>query len=114
MLKQACDRLRITCIPSRLSILTKPLNGRAACHYCGQCGRDCVTRSNFTTPSVLLPPALATGKLTILPNAMAREVLTDDGGAATGVSYINKEDRRHYQVRARIVVVPASAWDAAR
>jgi choline dehydrogenase-like flavoprotein len=32
LVKQACDRLRITCIPSRLSILTRPLNGRPACH----------------------------------------------------------------------------------
>src|SRR5437763_10114284 len=114
MLKQACDRLRITCIPSRLSILTKPLNGRAACHYCGQCGRDCVSRSNFTTPSVLLPPALATGKLTILPNAMAREILADQNGVATGVSYVNKDDGREYQTRARIVVLAASACESAR
>jgi choline dehydrogenase-like flavoprotein len=112
--KQACDRLKITCIPARLSILTRPLNGRAACHYCGQCGRDCVSRSNFTTPSVLLPPALDTGKLTILPNAMAREIVTDGNGVATAVSYVNKEDRREYQVRARIVVLAASACESAR
>ena len=114
LVKQACDRLKITCIPSRLSILTKPLNGRAACHYCGQCGRDCVTRSNFTTPSVLLPPALATKKLTILPNAMAREVVVSDEGIATAVSYVNKEDRREYQVRARVIVLAASACESAR
>src|SRR6266516_2333410 len=41
LVKQACDRLAITCIPSRLSILTRPLNGRHACHYCGECGRGC-------------------------------------------------------------------------
>ena len=63
LIKKACDQLEITCIPSRLSILTQPLNGRPACHYCGQCGRGCATHSNFSTPSVLLPPALATGKL---------------------------------------------------
>src|SRR5216110_1989841 len=114
LVKQACDRLHVTCIPSRLSILTRPLNGRAACHYCGQCGRDCVSRSNFTTPSVLLPPALATGKLKIVPNAMAREIVTDENGLATGVSYVNKEDRREYQARARIIVLAASACESAR
>ena len=41
---------RSRCIPSRLSILTQPHNGRAACHYCGQCGRGCSTHSNFSTP----------------------------------------------------------------
>ena len=114
LIKQAADTLNITCIPNRLSILTKPLNGRPACHYCGQCGRGCSTHSNFSSPSVLLPPALATGKLRIITNAMAREVLTDDSGLATGVSYVNRTDRRDYFVRARIVVLAASACESAR
>jgi choline dehydrogenase-like flavoprotein len=114
LVKQACDRLRITCIPSRLSILTQPLNGRRACHYCGQCGRGCSTHSNFSSPSVLLRPALATGQLKIVPNAMAREVMTDDSGLAAGVAYVNKADRRDYAVRARIVVLAASACESAR
>ena len=74
LIKQAADRLKITCIPSRLSILTRPHNGRKACHYCGQCGRGCAIHANFSSPSVLLPPALATGRLTLVTRAMAREV----------------------------------------
>jgi choline dehydrogenase-like flavoprotein len=114
LIKQAADRLKITCIPSRLSILTRPLNGRPACHYCGQCGRGCATHANFSSPSVLLPPALATRRLHLITNAMAREVLTDDSGLATGVSYVNRSDRRDYAVRARIVVLAASACESAR
>jgi len=114
LIKQAADRLHITCIPNRLSILTQPLNGRPACHYCGQCGRGCTTHSNFSSPSVLITPALATGKLRIIANAMAREVTTDERGLATGVSYVNKLDRRDYTVRARIVVLAASACETAR
>jgi choline dehydrogenase-like flavoprotein len=114
LIKQAADTLNITCIPNRLSILTRPLNGRPACHYCGQCGRGCATHANFSSPSVLLPPALATGKLRIITNAMAREVLTDEAGLATGVSYVNRTDRRDYAVRARIVVLAASTCETAR
>jgi hypothetical protein len=114
LIKKACDQLEIKCIPSRLSILTQPLNGRAACHYCGQCGRGCATHSNFSTPSVLLPPALATGKLTIVTGAMAREVLTNDEGLATGVSYIDTATGEVREVRARIVVLAASACESAR
>jgi choline dehydrogenase-like flavoprotein len=114
LIKQAADNLKITCIPSRLSILTKPLNGRAACHYCGQCNRGCATHSNFSSPSVLLPPAMATKRLTMLTNAMAREVTVDDAGLATGVAYIDKVNRRENHVRARIVVVAASACESAR
>ena len=114
LIKRGADRMGITCIPSRLSILTRPLNGRSACHYCGQCNRGCGTRSNFSSPTVLLPPALETGRLEIIANAMAREVTIDNQGLASGVSYVNKDDGREYQVRARIVVLAASACETAR
>ena len=74
LVQQAARRLNVTCVPSRLSILTRPLPGRAACHYCGQCNRGCKTNSNFSSTNVLIAPALKTGKLTLLTNAMAREV----------------------------------------
>jgi choline dehydrogenase-like flavoprotein len=114
LIKQACDKLRITCIPSRMSVLTRPINGRPACHYCGQCGRGCATHSNFSSPSVLLPPALATGRLQIVTGAMAREVTTDESGLASGVSYVDTQDGRDYHVRARSVVLAASACESAR
>ena len=114
LIKQASERLNIRCIPIRLSILTQPLNGRPACHYCGQCGRGCASHANFSSPSVLLPPALATGRLTITANAMAREVTVDEAGLATGVSYIDKTTGRENHVRGRIVVLAASACESAR
>ena len=114
LVKQAADRLRITCIPARLSILTRPLNGRAACHYCGQCNRGCRVNANFTSTNVLIAPALATGKLTLLTNAMAREVTVDRSGRATGVAYIDKASGEDRHVRARVVVSAASALESAR
>ncbi len=114
LIKRAADKLDITCIANRLSILTEPLNGRPACHYCGQCGRGCSAHANFSSPSVLLPPALATGRLTITANAMAREVTVDDAGLANGVSYIDKTTGRDHHVRGRIVVLAASACESAR
>src|SRR5215471_16603846 len=103
LIKQACDKLGIPCVPSRLSIITQPLNGRAACHYCGQCGRGCATYSNFQSPPVLINPALKTGKLTLITGAMAREVLTNDEGLATGVSYVDTATMQETQVQAKIV-----------
>ena len=114
MIKQAADRLRITCIPSRLSILTESIHGRAACHHCGQCNRGCKTNSNFSSTGVLIPPAIATGKLTLVTNAMAREVTTDARGLATGVSYVNKLTGADEHVNARVVVLAASACESAR
>ena len=114
LVKQASDRLGITCIPSRLSILTKPLPGRQACHYCGQCNRGCSVKANFSSPDVLIAPALATGKLTLITEAMAREVTVGRDGLATGVAYVHKPSGEDRHVRARVVVLAASALESAR
>lgn len=114
LIKQAADKLRITCIPARLSILTQPLNGRPACHHCGQCNRGCKTNSNFSSSGVLIPPAKQTGKLTLVTSAMAYEVTTDGRGMATGVSYVDKKTGTVDHVRARVVVLAASACESAR
>ena len=114
LIKRASERLSIRCIPIRLSILTQPLNDRPACHYCGQCGRGCAAHANFSSPSVLLPPALATKRLTMVTNAMAREVTVGDDGLATGVTYVDKNTGRENHVRGRIVVMAASACETAR
>ena len=114
LVKQAADRLKVTCIPSRLSIITRSINGRPACHYCGQCYRGCKTNSNFSSPGVLLGPALTTGRLAIEPNAMVREVLTDAKGRASGVAYIDKASGEEREVRGRVVVLAASACETSR
>ncbi|MEO8030903.1 MAG: GMC family oxidoreductase [Gemmatimonadota bacterium] len=114
LVKKAADRQKVTCIPSRLSILTKPHNGRAPCHYCGQCGRGCKVNANFTSTNVLLIPALATGRLTMVTGAMAREVTVDKKGRASGVVYIDKATGQEQMVKARVVVLAASACESAR
>jgi len=114
LIKKAADKLKITCIPSRLSILTQPIGDRPHCHYCGQCDRGCATNSNFTSPNVLIFPAMKTGKLTLKTGAMVREVTTGANGLADGVVYIDKSTGREERVRARVVVLAASACESAR
>ena len=114
LVKKASDKLGVTCIPSRLSILTKPKPGRAACHYCGQCGRGCSVKANFSSPDVLIAPALRTGNLRLITNAMAREVTVGTDGLATGVWYVDKLTGEDRHVRARVVVLAASACESAR
>jgi choline dehydrogenase-like flavoprotein len=112
--KGAADKLGITCVPGRLSILTKPLNGRPACHYCGQCNRGCRTHSNFSSPGVLLAPAMATGNLTIIPNSMVREVTMNAMGRATGVNFVNRATGADEHIQGKIVILAASACESAR
>ncbi len=114
LVKKTSDRLGITCIPSRLSIITKSKPGRQACHYCGQCNRGCQVKANFSSPDVLIAPALQTGKLTLITHAMAREVTVGKDGLATGVAYIDKRTNSEKHVRARVVVLAASGCESAR
>ena len=114
LVKKACDRLGVLCVPSRLAIITQPLNGRPACHYCDQCGRGCISASNFSSSQVLIPPAMETGRLTLITNAMAREILVGAEGKASAVSYVDKETRTEMQVRARAFVVGASSCESTR
>ena len=111
---QAAKKLGLTVIPSRLSIITRPHNGRAPCHYCGQCNRGCMTASNFSSTNVLIPPAQKTGRLTLIVDAMAREVTVGKDGLANGVSYIDRKTGTDKHISARIVVLAASACETAR
>jgi choline dehydrogenase-like flavoprotein len=112
--KRACDKLGIPLIPSRMAIITRNHNGRAACHYCGQCGRGCVTASNYSSSQVQIFPAMKTGRVTLINNAMARELITGADGKVTAVSYIDKASRTEKQIRCRTVVLAASACESAR
>jgi choline dehydrogenase-like flavoprotein len=114
VLKAACDKAGVTCIPARLAILTRPLNGRPACHYCGQCGRGCRVAANFSSSQVLIPPAQKTGRLTLITGAMAREIIVGKDGRAEGVSYIDKATHSEKRVHAKAIVVAASACESAR
>jgi Choline dehydrogenase and related flavoproteins len=72
------------------------------------------TKSNFSSPDVLIAPALATGKLKLVTNAMVREVTMGKDGLATGVTYIDRKTGEAKDVKARIVVLAASAFESAR
>ena len=116
-IKDAATSLGVPVIPSRLSILTRPLPGnkeRGACFFCSQCNRGCTVYADFSSSSVLVKPAIATGNVDVIPNAMAREVITNDEGIATGVSFVNKDDMQEYTVKAKIVILAASACESAR
>lgn len=63
---------------------------------------------------MIFPAQKNGGQIDLLVNCMVREVTTDDEGRATGVSYINKEDRKEYKLRGKVVVLGASACSSAR
>ena len=114
-IKNAAQKVGVPVIPSRLSILTKKINDdRGQCFDCAQCNRGCQVYGDFSSSSVLVKPALKTGNVDLITGAMAREVLTNSEGQATGISYVSKMDLQEYEVRGKVVVLAASACESAR
>ena len=114
VIQRACQHLHIPCVPSRLAILTKSIHGRAACHYCAECGRACAVNANFNSPGVHIQPAMKTGNLEVRTGAMARAVVLGADGKARGVSYVDKKDRSEQTVYGKVVVLAASCCETAR
>ncbi|RYD34374.1 MAG: GMC family oxidoreductase [Verrucomicrobiaceae bacterium] len=137
LVRKHCRDLNIPVIPSHLAIMTRMQNGaamaqkfhpnnpnaqylarhaasRAACFFATDCGRGCSIKANFQSTTVLLPPAMMTGNLDIITDAMVREVIIDDKGRATGVHYIDKITRRDERAKARVVILAASGNESAR
>jgi choline dehydrogenase-like flavoprotein len=136
--KQVCGPLKIPVIPAHRAVLTakqdaknlpaklhpgNPLAQRVlrqsmlerqACFYATECGRGCSIKANFQSSTVLLPPAMATGNVTLVTDAMVREVTIDAKGKATGVNYIDKFTRTDQHARAKVVVLAASACETSR
>lgn len=109
------DTLGWTVTLGRAANLTRPLNGRAACHYCGPCERGCMTKSYFNSAFTTVADALATGRCTLITNAMVYKVLVDpERNRATGVMYIDRVTRQPREVYARVVVLCAQALESTR
>src|SRR6185312_6036204 len=70
--------------------------------------------ANFQSPTVLLPPALATGKLKVQTDSVVSRVLMGKDGRARGVEYIDRKTGLAHTVGARAIVLAASSCETAR
>jgi choline dehydrogenase-like flavoprotein len=108
-------KLGYTVTIGRTANLTKPINGRAACHYCGPCERGCTTHSYFNSAFTTVADALKSGHCTLIPNAMVWKVLTDPKTSkATGVMYVDRNTHDVREIHARVVVLCAQALESTR
>jgi choline dehydrogenase-like flavoprotein len=114
LVSRAFASMGIPTAPVRAAILTQPINGRNACIYATACYRGCALKANFQSTTVLIPPALATGKLTIRTDAMVYGVELDEAGKASGALYIDKKTGEHHRVHGKSVVLAAGACESAR
>ena len=115
LLKKAIrDKFGRTLTIGRCAILTQDLNGRPKCHYCGPCSRGCVTGSYYSSPSSSLPAAEATGRLTLIPNAVVSHIEVDGAGKCRSVYYVDRITRQHRELFGCVVVLCASTLESTR
>lgn len=110
-------KLGVKLIPVRKAVLLKSRNGpvsRGACHYCGHCMDVCDVRAVWSSDVTVIPEALATGKLSLRMNALARKVLVNKDGLVSGVSIIDRTTGKEEEINARIVVLGCASVESAR
>ncbi len=99
----------------RSAVLTKALNGRQPCHYCGPCEHGCVTHSYFSSLWTTVADAERSGNCDVLTDAVVSHVTADrNSGLANGVAYFDRLTRAPRQIRAKAVVLSASALESTR
>jgi choline dehydrogenase-like flavoprotein len=114
IIKKAAGSLGIGVVPIRRAVLTQNHNGHTKCHYCGACGNGCDVGAFFNSSDYLIEPALQTGRLNIINNAVVARVLVDDRGLANGVQYFDRETKEEHRIFGKRVVVAASCVDSTR
>ena len=114
ILEPAAKRLGLH--PFHLPMLRNsvPYNNRGPCMRCRWCcGFACETDAKNGTQNTVIPIALNTGNCELRTQCMVKEILTNDRGRATGVSYF--DEKGHLQEQAAdIVIVSSAAIESAR
>jgi choline dehydrogenase-like flavoprotein len=110
----ACGSLNWPSTHRRLAQLTRPHNGRPACHYCGNCVNGCDVGAMFDPIAVTLPPALKTGRLEIRTDTVVALVRMNLENKAAGVTYIERFSMKSVDVDAKYVVLAASTLENTR
>jgi len=115
LIKKGATKLGMRVVPKPLAVLSRPYDGRPACHYCGACGFGCDTRSRYCAAEVLIPKLTALPNFTLRVNAAAHTVLMDAStGKARGISYIDTQNKQEYEAYAKAVVLAPSMVESIR
>lgn len=105
LIDKGARKLGLKTIHVRKATLTQAKFGRPGCHYCGNCMAGCDVVAKYNSYDVHLLPAMKTGKLELIPNAVVREVIMGADGRARGVKFLHRETKAEGEVLGRSVVV---------
>ncbi len=95
-------------------INSQPYNGRQACINCQHCvGFACPADAKNGSHNTTVPRALSSGNCTLLTEVMVEKLAVSAGGAVTGVTFIDAEQKRR-TIRADVIVLSCGAVETAR
>ena len=93
--------------------VAKPEQGRAACQNRSICTRGCSYGAYFSTQSSTLPAARATGKLTLITDALVEGIDSDaQTRRATGVRVLDTRTRKRSRYTARVIFLCAGSFNS--
>jgi glucoside 3-dehydrogenase (cytochrome c) catalytic subunit len=99
----------------RCAVLTQTHKGRAACHYCGECQRGCITQSYFSSLNSTLPAAEKTGWLTVRPHSVVHSLIFDaNSRRVSGVRVIDGQTKTALEFKGRVVFLCAGCLESTR
>jgi choline dehydrogenase-like flavoprotein len=113
MLSRAAARLKWHPFPIPMAINSVPYQGRPGCIACPHCvGFACEVNAKNATSVTVIPRAVATKLCDLRANAIAKKIVVDGRGKATGVEYF--QSNQLYSQPCRAVVVSCSATESPR
>jgi choline dehydrogenase-like flavoprotein len=100
-------------IPGRVANLTQTLPGRGACQYRNACWLGCPFGAYFSTQSSTLPPAKATGRLTLKTFQIVTDLVYDrDRKRARSVHVLDAVTGQTTEYSARVIFLCASTLNS--
>ncbi len=113
VLTPAARRLGWHPFPIPMAINSVQYQGRPGCIACPHCvGFACEVNAKSSTAVTVIPRAVATGHCDLRTSCIAKRIITDQQGHATGVEYY--QGNQLYEQGCRAVVVSCSATESPR
>ena len=114
IMERAAQQLGLTAYPAPVAILSQPHNGRPGCIHCGFCnGYGCEVDAKSSSMATMIPEALASGNCELRTGCTVNQVVTNEQGRVTEVSYW-EEDGTEQAQRARAVILCANGAETPR
>lgn len=105
-LHEGMARLGIRSSPGPVAINSRPYQGRSQCLNCGYCRSGCRVDAKYQADKVLIAPALETGRLDLVTEALVTRIeMTRTGERVEGVSWLDLHTHGEHQARAKVVIV---------